>query len=74
MTREEIEARALLLDPTARAQLAERLLASLGPPTSEEIAALWDEEALRRDGAVDADPSRLRAAEEVIRDARTKHR
>jgi putative addiction module component (TIGR02574 family) len=42
----EVEAQALRLSPEDRANLADRLLASLGPDT--EIEAAWSAEAERR--------------------------
>lgn len=48
---EDIEAAALQLEPTDRARLAERLLASL--EQDDEILAAWVEEAERRADAFD---------------------
>lgn len=72
MTREEIEARALRLSAKERARLASRLLESLEVLSEEEGDELWSEEAARRDAGLDKDPSSLRPAGEVHRDARSR--
>ncbi len=56
MSVEELEIEALKLDPKGRARLAERLLASLEDLSEEECAALWAEEAERRDADLNANP------------------
>jgi hypothetical protein len=72
MSREEIEAEALKLDPKARARLAERLLESLESLPEEENERVWGEEALRRDAEAEADPGAMRFSDEVLREARAK--
>lgn len=72
MSREEIEAEALKLDPTSRARLAEKLLESLEHLSEEENARIWAEEAKRRDEAWDKDPAEGRPAEDVHRDLRAR--
>ena len=72
MSKEEIEAEALKLDPQARARLAEKLLESLEQLTEEENAKIWAEEAKRRDEAWDRDPGEGRSAEDVHRDLRAR--
>lgn len=70
MSVERIEAEALKLEPKARARLAERLLESLETLSDDENAALWAEEAERRDSDLDGDPGGARRSEEVFRDAK----
>lgn len=53
MSIDELETEALKLDPKGRARLAERLLASLDELSEDENAALWAEEAARRNAAWD---------------------
>ena len=74
MSREELEAEALKLDPKARARLAGKLLESLEELSDEENARLWTEEAQRRDAEMDKNPGAGFPAEEVFRDARAKLR
>lgn len=72
MSIDELEAEALKLDPKSRAQLAEKLLASLEDLTEEENARLWAEEAARRDADMGQNPESARVAEEVFRDVRAR--
>ena len=72
MSIDELEAEALKLDPKSRAQLAEKLLASLEDLTEEENARLWAEEAARRDEDMGQSPGAARAAADVFRDARAR--
>lgn len=72
MTMNEVEAAALALDVAARARLAQRLLHSLEDLSEEEIENLWAEEALRRDGELDAGTAKARGAEDVFRDLRAR--
>ena len=74
MSREELEAEALKLDPKARARLAGKLLESLEELSDEENARLWSEEAQRRDAEMDKNSGAGSPAEEVFRDARAKLR
>jgi len=68
MSREEVETEALKLSPQERARLAERLLESLENLSDDENAAIWAEEARRRDVAwVDASS---RSSADVLRYAR----
>jgi hypothetical protein len=67
MSREEVETEALKLSPQERARLAERLLESLENLSDDENAAIWAEEARRRDAAWDDTSSRPSA--DVLRDA-----
>jgi len=69
----ELERQALSLEPADRARLAEKLLESLEALTDEENAEAWMEEAKRRDAELDADPARMRPAEDVLRRARARH-
>ena len=68
MSKEEVELEALKLSPQERARLAERLLESLENLTAEENAAVWTEEAKRRDAAWN--DTHARSAADVLRDAR----
>jgi len=72
MTMNELEEAALKLDSSARARLAERLLARLEDLSDEENARIWAEEAQRRDADLDAHPDRSRDAGEVMKDARSR--
>jgi hypothetical protein len=72
MSIDELEAAALKLDPKSRAQLAEKLLASLEDLTEEENARLWAEEAARRDADMSQSPEAARPADDVFRDARAR--
>ena len=66
---DELEAAALRLEPKARARLASRLLESLDELSPEENARLWNEEAERRNQALDQGTLSNRSADEVFRDA-----
>ena len=70
MSSEEIETEALKLDPKARAQLAEKLLASLETLSDQENERVWADEAVRRDAAWGSSGN-SRSASDVLRDART---
>jgi hypothetical protein len=72
MSTEELEVEALKLAPKDRARLAKKLLQSLESLSDEENAALWADEALRRDQAWDAEPAIGRAAADVFREARAR--
>ncbi len=72
MSIDELEAEALKLAPSARARLAERLLASLESLSDEENARLWAEEAQRRDEAWEASGSQGHPAADVFHDARAR--
>ena len=70
----DLEAEALKLDGTSRARLAARLLESLDVLSEDDHARLWNDEAARRDGELDADPTVGRPAEDVFRDAKARLR
>ena len=72
MSIKELEAKALKLDPKARARLAGKLLESLENLSEEENARLWVEEARRRDTDMDAHPDSSVPANDVFRAARAK--
>jgi hypothetical protein len=72
MSKEEIEAEALKLDPKARARLAEKLLESLEDLSESENARLWADEAERRDAEWNARTGAGRSASTVLRAARAK--
>lgn len=67
-----LEAEVLKLAAGDRARLAEKLIASLETFTEEENERIWLEEAARRDAELDADPSRGRPAEDVLRELRAR--
>ena len=71
----DLESEALKLPAAERARLAEVLLESLESLDSlsdAENERLWADEALRRDAALDRDPTLARAAEAVFRGARAR--
>jgi putative addiction module component (TIGR02574 family) len=70
MTVADLETKILELSPKERARLAQRILESLEALSEDEIAALWLQEAERRDQALDEDPSRAVPGDEVLREAR----
>ncbi|HMQ24240.1 MAG TPA: addiction module protein [Planctomycetota bacterium] len=72
MTEAELESVALGLPPKDRARLAERLLASLEDLSAAEREDLWVEEALHRDGEVEANPSLARSSSDVFAAARDR--
>lgn len=72
MRLDEVEAEALQLEPSARARLATKLLASLEVLTDAENLRLWAEEAERRDEAWDASGQPGQPAAEVFREARAR--
>jgi len=72
MSREEIEAEALKLDPKGRARLAEKLLESLEDLSESENARLWADEADRRNAEWDARTKVGRPAAAVLASARAK--
>ena len=72
MSRDQIEAEALKLDPKSRARLAGKLLESLEDLSDSECHALWAEEAERRAAELDADGIETRPADDVFRDARNR--
>lgn len=72
MTNKQVENEALKLRPEARAELAEKLLKSLEDLSDQEIEQLWAEEAVRRDGELDAGTASMRDAEDVFKDARAR--
>ncbi|HEX3251836.1 MAG TPA: addiction module protein [Pyrinomonadaceae bacterium] len=72
MTIEQVETEALRLKPEARAELAQKLLKSLEDLSEEEIEQLWVKEAVRRDAELDSGSAKMRDAEDVFRDARSR--
>ena len=60
------------LDPKSRARLAEKLLASLDDLSEGENAAIWAEEAARRNAAWDHAAGEGLSADEVFREARAR--
>ena len=72
MRLDEVEAEALQLEPSARARLATKLLASLEVLTDAENLRLWTEEAERRDEMWDAGGEPGHPAADVFREARAR--
>jgi len=72
MTSKQVENEALKLNLEARAELAQKLLASLEDLSEEELERLWAKEAVRRDAELDTGAATLRDAEDVFRDAKAR--
>ncbi len=72
MKLDEVEAEALQLEPSARARLATKLLASLEALADDDNLRLWAEEAERRDADWEASGQPGHAATEVFREARAR--
>lgn len=70
MNTESIENQALAMPEAARADLAQKLLASLGEPSEHEISQLWLQEAERRAAEIDSGKVTLISAEEASRQVR----
>jgi putative addiction module component (TIGR02574 family) len=66
MTKKQILAQALSLDPRERSELAEELWLSLDDATQEEIHEAWALELRRRIEALDRGGMKTVAAEEVF--------
>lgn len=65
---------ALSLPPAERAEIAERLLSSLDPPSQEGIDALWGKEVEERLGAFDRGEIKAIPAKEVFEQVGRKSR
>ena len=72
MTLDQLSLELLGLPAKARASLAEKLLASLEDDMSQEVDHLWAAEAERRAREIDEGTVSCRAAEDVIRDIRSR--
>lgn len=72
MTRSQVVAEALKLDPEDRIEVAQQLLASLDHLSEAEIEALWLIEAERRDEALDRGELKSIPAEEVFANLRSR--
>jgi hypothetical protein len=72
MSLDEIEKEALKLNPSSRANLAEKLIRSLDGLSDAEIEKLWAEEALRRQEELEAGLAGSRPADQVFRDAKSR--
>jgi putative addiction module component (TIGR02574 family) len=72
MTRSQLVAEALKLDPEDRVEVAHQLLASLDDLSEAEIEALWLAEAERRDLALDRGELKSIPAEEVFANLRSR--
>jgi putative addiction module component (TIGR02574 family) len=72
MTRSQLVAEALKLDPEDRVEVAHQLLASLDDLSEAEIEALWLAEAERRDLALDRGELKSIPAEEVFANIRSR--
>ncbi len=73
-TAKDLESEILRLPAAARARLAERLLASLDTETDAQIEELWLAEAERRLDELESAHATGIAADQVIKDARSKLR
>lgn len=69
-TIEKLQAEAMILSPTERADLADRLLASIEPQA--DIDAAWNEEITRRVAQLEAGQVETIPHEEVIAKLRAK--
>jgi len=72
MTRSQLVAEALKLDPEDRIEVAHQLLASLEGLPEAEIEALWLAEAERRDLALDRGELKSIPADEVFANLRSR--
>jgi putative addiction module component (TIGR02574 family) len=72
MTPTQLVEEALKLDPQERADVANRLLASLDGLSEAELEALWLAEAERRDRALDAGELKSIPAEKVFSEIRSR--
>jgi hypothetical protein len=72
MNFETLETEALMLNPNARARLAEKLLQSLEALSDVENEQLWSEEAQRRHQELTAGTVMDRPAEEMLSEARAR--
>lgn len=70
MSTESILHQALAMPEAARAEIAQRLLASLGEPNQAEIEQLWISEAEHRAAEIDDGKVALVSAEEASRQVR----
>ena len=70
----EVLKEALSLPPAERAEIAERLLSSLDPPSQEGIDALWGEEAEERLDAFDRGEIKAILAKQVFEQVDKKPR
>jgi putative addiction module component (TIGR02574 family) len=73
-TAKDLESEVLQLPATARARLAERLLASLDAETDPQNEQLWLAEAERRLDELESGSAKGISADQVIADARSKLR
>jgi hypothetical protein len=64
----------LTLPPESRASLAHALIASLDEEVDEDAESLWAEEIRRRHNEVKSGKAVLKAADQVLRDARERLR
>jgi hypothetical protein len=72
MSIDELETEALKLDPKSRARLAGKLLASFDDLSEDGNAALWAEEAARRNAAWDAAAGDGQDSDAVFGEARAR--
>lgn len=72
MTRDQIKAEAMALDPREREQLAEELWRSVDEATKDEIDAAWAAEIRRRIEAVDSSQMPTVPADEVFAKLRSR--
>lgn len=72
MTIEQLAIELLGLPASQRAQLAEKLIASLEEEASSDVDVIWADEAERRLKQVEAGEAVLRPADAVMADARSR--
>ena len=68
----DLEAQALKLNPQDRAELATKILESLGEHPGQESERRWIEELKRRDAEFDENPDIGIPEDEVLREARAR--
>ncbi len=72
MTLVDLETAALELDLPSRAHFAERLLRSIENPSPAELEALWIDEAIRRNEAIDAGRLGATPAEQIFQELKAQ--
>jgi putative addiction module component (TIGR02574 family) len=74
MSTDQIIREAMALPPQQRAELAEKLLSSIGDAEQEQIDSAWVEEIERRIDAYEAGSEKSQPADEVFRTIRDRLR
>ena len=73
MTRSDLEAKVLQLEPTERVRLAHTIVSSLGQLNSAQIRELWLQEAERRDAELESGQVKAVPGTEVFARIRARH-